>query len=64
MGAAAGIYTSLPVPAATASLKNQSFISIEITAVPAAPAYALQGLSLIVQAEVTDWGSGDFNGNA
>jgi hypothetical protein len=67
LGPVAGIYTSqrlIDTGGAPSSMKTQSFVSIEITAVPAAPARALDGLSFIVQAEVVDWGSGDFNGNA
>jgi hypothetical protein len=64
LGATAGIYTSQQTATATASQINQSFVSLQVTAVPAAPARALDGLFIIVQAEVADWGSYDFNGNA
>jgi hypothetical protein len=66
MGAVAGLYTSQQLPTATASRPKHSFISLEITAVPTVtpPAGKLDGLFVIVQAEVADWGSYDFNGNA
>jgi len=66
MGPVAGIYTSqrlIDTGGAPASMRTQSFVSIEIKTVPAAPAYALDGLVFLVQAEVVDWGSFDFNGN-
>lgn len=65
LGATAGIYTSVPAADATASQKNQSFVSLEITALPAAVAGQgkLSGLFIMAQAEVIDWGSFDFNGN-
>jgi hypothetical protein len=66
LGATAGIYTSVRSAEATASRPKHSFISLEITAVPTVtpPAGKLDGLFVIVQAEVIDWGSYDFNGNA
>ena len=65
LGAVAGLYTSVRTAEATASLKNHSFVSLEITALPTvvAPAGKLDGLFIIVQAETVDWGSYDFNGN-
>lgn len=40
-----------------------SYLAAKITAVPAS-GQALAGLSVLVTAEVVDWGSFDFNGNA
>ncbi len=59
IGATAGIFFSTRIDS---SLLVHSFISLEVTAVPAGD--ALADLFVIVQAEAVDWGSYDFNGNA
>lgn len=52
----------------TENVKNSTslrYVGIHFTSVPAASGVAkLQGLNFAVQAEVVDWGSFDFNGNA
>ena len=55
----AGIFFSERIDS---SLLVYSFVSLEVTAVPAGN--ALDGLFIMAQAEVVDWGSYDFNGNA
>ena len=60
IGATAGIFWSTRVDS---SLEATSMISLEVTAVPGS-GDALAGLFVIAQAEVVDWGSYDFNGNA
>lgn len=60
LGATAGIFMSTRVDS---SLLVTSFITLEVTAVPGS-GNALDGLFVIAQAEVVDWGSYDFNGNA
>lgn len=62
IGATAGIFFSTQIAAATKTLLETSFVSLEVTAVPAGD--ALADLFIIAQAEVVDWGSYDFNGNA
>lgn len=67
IGATAGIFFSTQIAAATKTLLETSMISLEVTAVPdtdPADGGNLGGLFLIAQAEVVDWGSYDFNGNA
>lgn len=70
IGATEGIFFSTNIPtttAASASLLVTSFVSLEVTAVPSVTPEDgghLGGLFLIAQAEVVDWGSYDFNGNA
>jgi hypothetical protein len=63
LGDTAGIYFSQRLDS---SLLLASFISFEVIAVPSvtAPAGVLDNLFIMVQAEVVDWGSYDFNGNA
>lgn len=66
MGQTKGIYTStrlIETGGAPNSMPTQSYVSLAIRTVPAAPAHALDGLVVHVQAEVEDWGSYDFNGN-
>lgn len=63
IGATAGIFFSAQIAAATKTLLETSMISLEVTAVPVS-GNALADLFLIAQAEVVDWGSYDFNGNA
>lgn len=60
------MFFSAHTAAATETLLETSYVSLEVTAVPASPGSAgvLGGLFLIAQAEVVDWGSYDFNGNA
>lgn len=60
IGDTAGIYFSQRIDS---SLLEASFISFEVIAVPPT-GDALAGLFLTAQAEVVDWGSYDFNGNA
>lgn len=60
IGATEGIFWSTRIDS---SLAETSMISLEVTAVPVS-GDALAGLFLIAQAEVVDWGSYDFNGNA
>jgi hypothetical protein len=60
IGATEGIFFSTRVDS---SLLVHSYVSLEVTAVPAS-GNALSDLFVIVQAEVVDWGSYDFNGNA
>lgn len=60
LGDTAGIYFSQRIDS---SLLETSFISFEVIAVPPT-GDALAGLFLTAQAEVVDWGSYDFNGNA
>jgi hypothetical protein len=60
IGATPGIFWSTRIDS---SLAETSMISLEVTAVPVS-GDALAGLFLIAQAEVVDWGSYDFNGNA
>lgn len=60
LGDTAGIYFSQRLDS---SLLETSLISFEVIAVPGS-GDALAGLFAIVQAEVVDWGSYDFNGNA
>lgn len=60
IGATAGIFFSTRVDS---SLLETSFISLEVTAVPVS-GDALANLFVFAQAEVVDWGSYDFNGNA
>jgi hypothetical protein len=59
-GDGAGIFFSTRIDS---SLLVTSFVSLEVTAVPAS-GNALDDLFFTVQAEVVDWGSYDFNGNA
>jgi hypothetical protein len=63
LGDTAGIFYSTRIDS---SLLLASFISFEVIAVPTvtAPAGVLDNLFIFVQAEVVDWGSYDFNGNA
>lgn len=63
IGATAGIFFSAQIAAATKTLLETSTISFEVTAVPVS-GNALTDLFVIAQAEVVDWGSYDFNGNA
>lgn len=51
---------------ADSTLLETSFVSLQVTGVPASPGSAgvLGGFFLIAQAEIVDWGSYDFNGNA
>ena len=60
IGETAGIFFSERIDS---SLLVTSFISLEVTAVPGT-GNALDGLFVFAQAEVVDWGSYDFNGNA
>lgn len=60
IGDAAGIYFSQRLDS---SLLETSFIAFEVIAVPPT-GDALAGLFITAQAEVVDWGSYDFNGNA
>jgi hypothetical protein len=59
IGATAGIFFSTRIDS---SLLVYSFVSLEVTAVPVGN--ALEDLFILAQAEVVDWGSYDFNGNA
>lgn len=59
IGAVAGTFFSTRVDS---TLLVHSFISLEVTAVPAGN--SLDNLFIFAQAEVVDWGSYDFNGNA
>lgn len=61
IGATEGIFFSTRVDS---SLLTHSFVSLEVTAVPSDGNPALTDLFLLAQAEVVDWGSYDFNGNA
>lgn len=60
IGDTAGIYFSQRLDS---SLLETSFIAFEVLAVPVS-GDALDGLFITAQAEVVDWGSYDFNGNA
>lgn len=60
LGDTAGIFFSARIDS---SLLETSMISFEVVAVPVT-GNALDGLFMAVQAEVVDWGSYDFNGNA
>lgn len=60
LGDTAGIYFSQRIDS---TLLEASFVSFEVIAVPVS-GDALTDLFMIVQAEVVDWGSYDFNGNA
>jgi len=60
LGATAGIFFSTEI---NSTLLVHSFVSLEVTAVPVS-GNALDDLFLFAQAEVVDWGSYDFNGNA
>lgn len=60
IGATEGIFFSTRIDS---TLLETSFVSLEVTAVPGT-GNALDDLFLIAQAEVVDWGSYDFNGNA
>lgn len=60
IGDTAGIYFSQRIDS---SLLETSFISFEVIAVPVS-GDKLANLFVMVQAEVVDWGSYDFNGNA
>lgn len=60
IGATAGIFFSTRIDS---TLLETSMISLEVTAVPGT-GNALTGLFIFAQAEVVDWGSYDFNGNA
>lgn len=60
IGDTAGIYFSQRLDS---SLLETAFISFEVIAVPVS-GDALTDLFIITQAEVVDWGSFDFNGNA
>jgi hypothetical protein len=63
IGATAGLFWSTRIDAA---VETHSYVSLEVTAIPSVtpPEGVLDGLFLMVQAEVVDWGSYDFNGNA
>lgn len=60
IGATGGIFFSSRIDS---SLLETSFVSLEVTAVPVS-GDALTDLFIMAQAEVVDWGSYDFNGNA
>lgn len=60
IGDTEGIYFSQRIDS---SLLETSFIAFEVIAVPVS-GDALDGLFITAQAEVVDWGSYDFNGNA
>jgi hypothetical protein len=60
IGATEGVFFSTFVDS---SLLETSFVSLEVTAVPVS-GDALTDLFIMAQAEVVDWGSYDFNGNA
>lgn len=60
IGATEGIFFSTRIDS---SLLETSYVSLEVTAVPVS-GNALDDLWLIAQAEIVDWGSYDFNGNA
>jgi hypothetical protein len=60
IGATAGIFFSTRVDS---TLLVHSYVSLEVTAVPGS-GNALDDLFIFAQAEVVDWGSYDFNGNA
>jgi hypothetical protein len=61
LGATEGIFFSTRIDS---TLLEHSFVSLEVTAVPGGGENALSNLFIIAQAEVVDWGSYDFNGNA
>ena len=65
-GAAVKVPTLVAVPAADqVTGANPIYVAAVFTAVPAtAGVLKLQGLDFSVQAEVVDWGSLDFSGNA